>query len=65
MAIIPENYPEYPARFLIIHDLADMISCAITSPEAVTAYDLAAKILDSVEHNIKAVDHDGAVLYRD
>jgi hypothetical protein len=65
MTIIPENYPEIPVRYLVIHDLADMISRAITSPEPVAAYDLAAKILDTVENNIEKVDDDGAVLYRD
>jgi hypothetical protein len=64
MSIVPESYPDLPVRYLVIHDMSDMISRAITSPDAVAAYDLAAQILDMVEHNIDKVDDDGAVLYR-
>lgn len=65
MAIIPEHYPDFPARYLVITDLADMISQAITSPEPIAAYDLAAQLLDTVERNIETVDDDGAVIYHD
>lgn len=64
MPIIPTHYPVASARDELIGLIGEMINSAMASPEKISPWALAEKLVEAFEEDVERVGDDGAVIYR-